>query len=325
MEEIFTIAEGRDSSPQGAGLEATAFDASSVAEDTTPADRDANSSGIDAKFSESTLPELADGTGEGVESTQADSGETEESGADESAKDGADESCESEKSDLIESDDEPSKSPENISDEAEKSEVTVPIRFNHQRRELTLKEAAEYAQKGLAAEPIMAKLRFLAQTQNKNVGQVVDDYITNNEQSRYKEICEIAGGDMDIINQLLVAQARKDRKAFDEMVAAQQTEHQQEVDFENNRLADGFIQLQNEFPNIADISQIPDQVINNAVDFNISLMDAYLRFLHSENRRVAQAKAAEELAARAAVGSQKSRGGNHASAEIEAMMQGIWG
>ncbi|MDD4699342.1 MAG: hypothetical protein PHV07_03670, partial [Oscillospiraceae bacterium] len=98
-----------------------------------------------------------------------------------------------------------------------------------------------------------------------------------------------------------------------------------EVADEHDRLTEGFIQLQKEFPEISEISKVPKVVISNAIDKNISLLDSYLRFLHSENRKIEQAKATQEAAARASVGTQKSLDANHTSAEIEAMIRGIWG
>lgn len=291
MKELNTIAEGLEFLPRETELEATATDAKSTAEDITPAVE-----GVEA----------AEATAESVEVNV----ESAEPNA-ESVEVNADESDEL--------------SSEKLGDTTDANALMVPIRFNHERRDLSIDEAANYAQKGLAAEPVMSKLRYMAATQNKSVGQVVDGILTDYEQSRLDKIIKRVGGDLDLANELIAAQKQNDKKALDEMLAAQQKAQQREVADEHDRLTEGFIQLQKEFPEISEISKVPKVVISNAIDKNISLLDSYLRFLHSENRKIEQAKATQEAAARASVGTQKSLDANHTSAEIEAMIRGIWG
>lgn len=64
--------------------------------------------------------------------------------------------------------------------------ITVPIRFNHESKHLTIDEAATYAQKGMAAEPVMSKLRYLSAIFDKPVNQVVESLLTANEEKRKK-------------------------------------------------------------------------------------------------------------------------------------------
>jgi len=306
VKELNTIAEGLDSLPQDTELEATAVNTASATEDTTPM---------------AGAAQAAEQTAEATESI-------------------------SEPSELIDDEVEPSdKLSESIADESQvttelskptsdesdelvavtSETVTVPIRFNHERRDLSLDEAANLSQKGLAAEPIMSKLRYLAATQNKNVGQVVDALLNADEATRREQIFKRVGGDEELTNQLLAAEKSKYQKAVDEMAAAEELTGQQEITDVNNRLAEEFLGLQKEFPEISEVSKVPKLVIKEAVDKNISLLDAYLRFLHSENRKIKAAKATQEAAAQAAVGSQLSQDTNHTSAEIEAMIRGIWG
>lgn len=71
----------------------------------------------------------------------------------------------------------------------------------------------------------------------------------------------------------------------------------------HTRLASEFRALAKEVPQIRTFSDLPDAVIALAVDRNISLFDAYLRHSFQENRRIGEAQAAGERAAKASVGS----------------------
>ncbi len=53
-----------------------------------------------------------------------------------------------------------------------------------------------------------------------------------------------------------------------------------------HRLADDFFVLREEFPAIRHPEQLPDIVLETAAQQNISLLDAYLRFRHEEEKRV---------------------------------------
>lgn len=294
MKELNTIAEDSAFIPQNSEPDATATETQSAAEEITPA-----AEGVEEAKTTEESSEMAEESSENSEATV----ESSEALNDESGE----------------------LSFEKSGDATETTTFTVPIRFNHERRDLSVEEAASYAQKGLAAEPVMSKLRYIAATQNKSVGQVVDGILSEYEQSRIDKIVKRVGGDMDLANELIAAQKQKDQKALGDMIAAQQIAQQQEAADENKRLADGFLQLQKEFPQISEIGKVPRSVISDAIDKNISLLDSYLRFLHSENRRIEEAKATQEAAARAAVGSQKSPDTRHISAEIEALIRGIWG
>ncbi len=53
-----------------------------------------------------------------------------------------------------------------------------------------------------------------------------------------------------------------------------------------HRLADEFMVLREEFPELQQPEQLPDVVLDMATEKGISLLDAYLRFRHEERKRV---------------------------------------
>ena len=70
-----------------------------------------------------------------------------------------------------------------------------------------------------------------------------------------------------------------------------------------HRLAEEFFALREEFPSIERPDQLPDAVLDMAVDKSISLFDAYLRFCHAERKRIEQERQHREQAAACSAGS----------------------
>ncbi len=70
-----------------------------------------------------------------------------------------------------------------------------------------------------------------------------------------------------------------------------------------HRLAEEFFCLREEFPDLRSPEQLPDAVLDMAVDNNISLLDAYLRFRHDEDKRMRQEEERRRAAAARSAGS----------------------
>ena len=69
------------------------------------------------------------------------------------------------------------------------------------------------------------------------------------------------------------------------------------------RLAEDFLALAEEFPQFIHPSQLPDDVLDMAVEQGISLLDAYLRYRLLEEKKVAAAAQKRQQAARCSAGS----------------------
>ena len=91
------------------------------------------------------------------------------------------------------------------------------------------------------------------------------------------------------------------------------------------RLAEEFVELKSEFPDLAEFQQVPQTVVDMAVSKGITLIDAYLRYQHAEQKKLTAAKAAQEAAAKASPGSQAAGAGETNNPTIDAMMAGVWG
>ena len=56
----------------------------------------------------------------------------------------------------------------------EATPITVPVRYKHESRALTLDEASAWSQKGMCYEPVYEDLRRLAVTMGKSVQEFVE-------------------------------------------------------------------------------------------------------------------------------------------------------
>jgi len=68
-------------------------------------------------------------------------------------------------------------------------------------------------------------------------------------------------------------------------------------------LADGFLQLQQEVPELESVADLPEAVLQSATEEGIPLTYAYLRHRHREERAVLAEKERQQRAAEAAAGS----------------------
>lgn len=86
------------------------------------------------------------------------------------------------------------------------------------------------------------------------------------------------------------------------------------------RLAEEFLVLAEEFPQFAAPNQLPDGVLEMAVEQNISLLDAYLRYRLQEEKKVAAAAEMRQQAAKRSAGS-LSRGAAERPPEEDAFLR----
>ena len=73
-------------------------------------------------------------------------------------------------------------------------------------------------------------------------------------------------------------------------------------------LADSFLQLQQEMPELQSVTDLPEEVLQAAAEENIPLLDALLRHRFREERAVLAEQARQDRAAQAAAGSLRGGG-----------------
>jgi hypothetical protein len=194
----------------------------------------------------------------------------------------------------------------------------LSVRFNHEDRELTQAEARSYAQKGMQAEPLMADLRYLAaQDGYKSVKEFLETLKKAAEDSRMDNIRGqlVDEDNEDLINAIYSAEVSKIKSAAGVIEADEQKAFAAEYENEHTRLADEFVALQKEFPELKEFKDVSKNVLMLAQKEKISLLDAQLRFNHAENKKIKKAEMSAAAAAETSTGSMESNE-NYASSSV---------
>lgn len=203
----------------------------------------------------------------------------------------------------------------------------LSVRYNHEDRELTQAEAQSYAQRGIQAEPLMADLRYLAaQDGHKSVKEFLETLKKAAEDSRMENIRGqlVDEDNEDLINAIYSAEVSKIKNAAGVIEADEQKAFAAEYENEHTRLADEFIALQKEFPELKEFKEVSKSVLQLAQKEKISLLDAQLRFNHAENKKIKEAEQSAAAAAESSTGSMQSSENNVNSSVLDAVLKGIW-
>ena len=198
----------------------------------------------------------------------------------------------------------------------------LSVRYNHEDRELTQAEAQSYAQRGIQAEPIMADLRYLAaQDGHKSVKEFIDALKSSAENSRLENIRSqlVDDENEDLAQAILAAELSKIKDAAGVIEADEQKAFAAEYEGEHERLADEFIALQKEFPELKEFKDVSKTVLQMAQKEKISLLDAQLRFKHAENKKIKQAEMSAAAAAQSSTGSMASNTANTSTPVLDAL------
>lgn len=180
-------------------------------------------------------------------------------------------------------------------------EIFVPVKYNKEIRNLELSKAAELAQKGLKFEAIAAdyeNLKRIAADNGKSVSEFLCVLERENREARKKELLEECGGNEEMADYVLSLEKPREKNS-------------------------GFEELKAEFPNIKDISDLPQSVIQNAQMKGTLLLDEYLRYRHNEKKNARRAAAQSENNEALSVGSQTDRKGG-TSPETAEFLKGLW-
>lgn len=213
----------------------------------------------------------------------------------------------------------------------------LPIRYNHEDVTLTRDEAVKFAQLGKlysdsgldigTVKPIYSKLDYVAALKGTTPEALVDNMIAEDERMFRQGLVEKFGEDSEELEILVQAHRDTQKQKYDEILktrteTAENAAKEQQESL-NSRLANEFLELQAEFPEIADFESVPKEVKEMAVKGNKDLLSAYLIHKNREDKKIATAKASDEAA-------KKSTTGSGASSEklddgvISALLSGIW-
>lgn len=185
---------------------------------------------------------------------------------------------------------------ENQSGEA--ANLTIPVKFNREIRNLTADEAATLAQKGLKFELIendFLKLKDLACKKQMSVPDYISELEKNQAALRKDEILK----------------EYKESDALAERI----------VELEKGDPDDGLDELREYFPTIKSLSDLPRAVVESARLRGENLLNAYLKYRVVKRRQADNDRLFEHTAKTASVGSLKGGG----EAEGDDFIKALWG
>ncbi len=182
-------------------------------------------------------------------------------------------------------------------------EILIPVKFNKEIKNLTVEQASELAQKGMKFDAISEyyeTLKNLASKSGKNVSQFLEELKSDTFLKRKQELAEQYDG-----NEALAEHIAR----FEENVCPGDTL--------------GFEELNEQFPEIKRIEELPEQVVEKAKLNGRALLDEYLRYRLAEKKRINEAAKRQKASEGSSLGSQVNQTGaiNPETAEF---LKGLW-
>ena len=187
----------------------------------------------------------------------------------------------------------------------------IVYRFNHKEGRVARGDAPQFIQKLLKVQydyehkvsPQLDRLRFLAEGEDKDLDTFIADLEKAQDEANYRALLESCGGNETVAQSLLAINRREREERF--RTSAQLTAEQEEANRQDLtvRMGEQLAQLQEEFPEIGAFDQLPEAVVQDAIEDDISLLDGYLRYLHRNAKKAAVQKMKQQKAAAASTGS----------------------
>ena len=189
-------------------------------------------------------------------------------------------------------------------------EDRITYRFNHETKTVSREEAPAMIQRLLKAQreaeksaPLLDKLRFLAETGGSTPEQLLASWEEEYEKKEYDRLLQYAGGDPEIAGRLLEMSKKERRENFKTTAALREEQEREEQLDTTRRMGEELAELRDEFPGIREFKDLPEGVVKEALEKDLSLTDSYLRYLHRNARRAESERERQKRAAAASAGS----------------------
>lgn len=219
---------------------------------------------------------------------------------------------------------------ENVSEqEPEAAEpVRYPVSYGEDTRELTVDELTTYAQRGMQYDEIAPAWNDLCRMASER-GQTPQDLIgaiaAAEERVMYDRLLREANGNRSVADRLMELEKSKRQTAAANAEREKATVAENAKQAQTDRLAAEYLELKAEFPELADFKDIPKAVVETAVKSKMHLLDAYLRYRHTEGKKIAKNDQTHAAAAATAMGSMSANAPEPDSVDpfIQAMLAGV--
>ena len=214
--------------------------------------------------------------------------------------------------------------PEENNDTSTTDERFLETKFFKELRWLSKEEAKNFAEIGMRYGEVRESLERVAALKGMSVEDFVSSIETEQDEAYRRELAEKFGNDEETINIMMEHYQAEKGKKID---AAKNKRLQDEATAEQNintRLANEFIELQKEFPELQEFADLPESVRRAAAEGK-DLTHAYLLHQHRENKKIAAAKASEEAAAAKSAGSMADKPVDTQSDAEKRFLDALWG
>lgn len=195
---------------------------------------------------------------------------------------------------------------QNIKQNAEENqlgEITIPVKFNGEMKNLTVDEASLLAQKGMKFDSIkndFEQIKKLARTHGKSIPEFIQAMKQNETELRRKELLQKCSGDTELVDKITALEEKASENGYD-----------------------SFDEVKEFFPKIQNVEALPEQVVENARLKGTLLLDEYLRYLLAQKRRQEKSIKSQAEAEKLSIGSQFNQNAP-VSPESEEFIKGLW-
>ena len=197
----------------------------------------------------------------------------------------------------------------------------ITVRFNHEDRVLTPEEAVQFAQKGLKLDklqPLIDELSYLAALRGKTPIDTVKEYIALDEAVYKNSLIAQYGEDTKAIDALM-EKYKQDNLTKRAQYVSKEKEEAVKKEF-SEKIANEFIELKGECPEIDSLDKIPVSVLKEAKEEN--LLNVYLRYKNRQSQKIALNNQTLKANKNASAG-ELSGGGEHFDTLLMAFLKGL--
>ncbi len=180
-------------------------------------------------------------------------------------------------------------------------EITVPVKYNKEIKELSLQEAGNLAQKGLKFEAIQADylaLKDLAARENKSVPAFISELALSKRSALKEELTEKCGGNEEMAEKILNLEG-------------------------NTKTELNLQEVYEAFEDIKSPEDLPSEVLEKATLKGTNALDEYLRYLLAQKKKTRETIRKQKENDSSTTGSLINlKGGNNP--ETAEFLRGLW-
>lgn len=213
-----------------------------------------------------------------------------------------------------------------VSENKAVSEPFISVQYNHKNRDFTKEEAVKLIQKGIHTESLRGKLEYLAKKQGTDINSLVDQIVSAPEKAYRSHLEELYGKGHENVELGMKIYREKQTDEYKKMMSEYESdiEKQEQVKSINSRLADEYLELKNQFPDVPEYSELPDSVIREAVQGKRDLYSAYLCYLHKEKKKIDAAEKTRNASNAASSGKMSNTEVDLSSSAERNFLSGLW-